>query len=530
MKRNNFLILPVLVLFLAAVSCGKETAVGGGSLDSNPEEASGEGDGAVDPSEPVAPGTFRAIGPTDTDVVPAGAIADAIPSGETKAYPNWPGSGIFKVFWRNGDEVLIWYDRSGSSSGTYTVTAGGGTETATLALSDDESDDETGTYYAVYPASGAYGISGTTFTVTIPNDQTDSNTGTGNIDESAQVMIAKCGPERILNFKQVCTFLRFGVKYVIPGFYCTQVVISSESSCLAGHLSVKYSGSKPVVEGIVNDAAASHSVTLHMSPTAATKFTDNGSGSPNYAYLYVAPGTYDDLKFTFTMEDGNGHSYSVTKDAPESITFERSTFRQINFTLATNLSASGTANCYTIKTPGVYYFDAGKRGNAVSTSVGLSGTISETLASVAQYYSDGPNSVVNGVYQTDGDGATFIDRLGASNGGYFLNATQKRVFFKTQSTLTPGTSLVSVKDASNNTIWSWHIWCNTALADVAFTSGQDSKTRTYMNMNLGAHQLAFNQYGFNGYYYQWGRKDPMQQALGVNNILDTPFVTHASLI
>ena len=514
MKRVLHLILLTL-LFLATFACGKENAVGGGNNEVKP--APGQEDA---PDEPLQPGQFRAIGPSDVDVVDVAG---------TKAYPSWSQeeSALFRVRWRNDDRIRIWYDRSGSSSGEYSVIAGGGTETATLSLvkGEGDADDETGTYYAVYPASGAVSISGTTFTVTLPDDQTDPWTGTSNIDESAQVMIAKCGPERILNFKQVCTFIRLGLRYVIPGFYCNQVVISSENSYLAGHLAIKYSGVNPVVTGIVEDAAASHSVTLHIS---STTFTDSGSGISNYAYLYVAPGTYDDLTFTFTMVDGKGNSYTVTKAAPESITFVRSTYRQINFTLATNLSADETANCYTVKTPGVYYFDASKRGNAEETSVGLSGSISEDLASVAQYYSDGPNSVVNGVYQTDGDGATFIDRLGATNGGYFLNAANKRVFFKTQSSLTSGTSLVSVKDASNNTLWSWHIWCNTALADVAFTSGHDSKTRTYMNMNLGAHKVGFNPDGFNGYYYQWGRKDPIQQALGVNNILDVPFVTHAS--
>ena len=452
----------------------------------------------------------------------------------TKAYPVWnqSESSIFRVYWRADDQIKVFYDRQGASSGIYTVSAGGGSETATLTLSSGDEASETGTYYAIYPASGAVGIDGTTFTVTIPAEQTDTNTGTSNIDESAQVMIGKCGPEKILNFKQACSFVRLGLRYVIPGFYCNKVVISSETSYLAGHLALRYSGLTPVVTGIVDDAAASQSVTLHIAPTAGSKFTDNGSGSPNYAYLYVSPGTYSDLTFTFTLTDGKGNSYEVTKAAPASLTLYRAKYQQINFTLATNLSASEsaseTANCYTVTEPGVYYFDITKRGNGVVTSgataAGLSATIdSDDVASVAQYYSDGPNSLIGGVYQTIGDGATFIDRLGATNGGYFLPSAKNRVFFKTQDELTVGTSLVSVKDASGATLWSWHIWCNEDLEDVTL-----SNSTVWHNMNLGAHQVAFNADGFNGYYYQWGRKDPFQQAKGSNNNVVSPFLSHAS--
>lgn len=527
MMKKGFLFITTLALFLAAFSCGKENAIGEG-IENGASDPTGVPDGPS-ADEPVAPGTFRAV-------IDAAELSDEAAAGPsaapavTKAYPVWnqSESSIFRVYWRAADQIKVFYDRQGASSGIYTVSTGGGSETATLTLSSEDEASETGTYYAIYPASGAVGIDGTTFTVTIPAEQTDTNTGTSNIDESAQVMIGKCGPEKILNFKQACSFVRLGLRYVIPGFYCNKVVISSATSYLAGHLALRYSGLTPVVTGIVDDAAASHRVTLHIDPTAGSKFTDNGSGSPNYAYLYVSPGTYSDLTFTFTLTDGNGNSYEVTKAAPASLTLYRAKYQQINFTLATNLSASGTANCYTVTEPGVYYFDITKRGNGVVTSgataAGLSATIaSDDVASVAQYYSDGPNSLIDGVYQTTGDGATFIDRLGATNGGYFLPSAKNRVFFKTQDELTVGTSLVSVEDASGNTLWSWHIWCNEDLKDVTL-----SNSTVWHNMNLGAHQVAFNADGFNGYYYQWGRKDPIQQALGINDVLDSPFVSHAN--
>ncbi len=158
-----------------------------------------------------------------------------------------------------------------------------------------------------------------------------------------------------------------------------------------------------------------------------------------------------------------------------------------------------------ITQPGIYKFRADVRGNGVLTSVQYPSAISD-ISSVMAYYSDG---------------ATFLDGDCFYSDGY--------VYFSTVSgTLPTGTVLLSALDASGTTLWSWHLWANPAIADVTLSDGS-----VWLNMNLGAHQVAANSDGFNGYYYQWGRKDPFQQAFTANSAttekFQDPFVSHASM-
>ena len=498
MKRNKFLILPVLVLFLAAVSCGKETAVGGGNLDNNPEEASGEGGGAVDPSEPVAPGTFRAIS--------EGPEYDAAKE-QTRAYTKWPGSGFskFDVYWKNEDLVKIYYDRTGESSGVYKASVTGQTKIAPLSIEDGDVDNESGSYWAVSPSSAAVSFSGSTFTLRLPSEQTCKDNGAENCDQSALLMVAKCGPERELNFKQTVSFIRLGFNTeLLTGFYCTKVEIESATNDLTGDFTVSYSGSKPVPSAI--SANGSKKLTLII---RGTNFV-NG----NYVYAFLPTGTYPsgDLTFTFTITNGSA-TYYVTKTSADEVVFARAKYYMIGFEMPsfTDLSESETANCYVVKTPGYYCFDAATRGNGVVTTGATAAGVGATItggASAAVYHSDG----------TD-----FIDS-GFTDGG-FIYANGK-IYFKTKESLsTAGNKLVSVKDASGTTLWSWHIWCNKNLADKAIKDkvGNES-VYTLMNMNLGAHQEStFSATGGNGYYYQWGRKDPMDQRYSSDGKLKSPF-------
>ncbi len=509
MKRNKFLILPVLVLFLAAVSCGKEKAVGGGNLDNNPEEASGEGG---IPS-PVEPDTFVAVSEADSDAVPPANTSNIEGS---KAHPHYDTpSGEARVYWSLEDQIKVYYDRNGSHGGVYNVTSidADNKRVATLGFLSGEKDSEvgTGTYYAVYPASGVKDFSSQTFTISIPAVQSNTDASMDGADPAGQIMMAKCGPEKILSFKQVVALIRYGkLTTLLTGFTCTQVVITSASHYLAGDLEVTFTSSKPTVVGIVENENASRSITLNI---PRGKFTSN-----NYTYLFAAPGTYEagDLTFEFTITNGTS-TYTIKKTSPADLTLYRGKYSMIAFSMPeftdlgsktyTGLASNQTANCYVVKTPGYYCFDAATRGNGVVTNGATAASVGATItgaSSAAAYHSDG----------TD-----FIDGDFTSGGFMYANG---KVYFKTKDALSAaGNKLVSVADGSDNTLWSWHIWCNTALADVKFKSKYDSQYYYFMNMNLGAHQVAFVDAGCNGYYYQWGRKDPFQQN---KNTLTTPFV------
>ena len=74
---------------------------------------------------------------------------------------------------------------------------------------------------------------------------------------------------------------------------------------------------------------------------------------------------------------------------------------------------------------------------------------------------------------------------------------------------TAGNALVLGKDASGNTLWSWHIWV------VDFDPEETAVTVdgvTFMDRNLGAVSAAENDINAVGHTYQWGRKDPLPRA------------------
>lgn len=89
-------------------------------------------------------------------------------------------------------------------------------------------------------------------------------------------------------------------------------------------------------------------------------------------------------------------------------------------------------------------------------------------------------------------------------------------------------AVLAAYDASDNIIWSWHIWIvksneESPLNDHSTYTGEDGKTITFMNRNLGAFanhkgesedtDLIHRSYGL---YYQWGRKDPFPRPNSYN--------------
>ena len=148
----------------------------------------------------------------------------------------------------------------------------------------------------------------------------------------------------------------------------------------------------------------------------------------------------------------------------------------------TDLSAL-QANCYVISNAGAYKFPALK-GNS-NESVG-------TVASAAiiwETYNSGAAVTANSV----------IAKVGVNDGF---------IVFETPATLTPGNALIAALDASENILWSWHIW----IPKNAITSSQFGLGgQTLMDRNLGALEVAVAGAitpESQGMLYSWGRKDP----------------------
>ena len=156
--------------------------------------------------------------------------------------------------------------------------------------------------------------------------------------------------------------------------------------------------------------------------------------------------------------------------------------------LATNLSSNGTANCYIVSAAGSYMFNANVKGNSTE-SVGTpvkAEVLWESFGTSAQ-----PNvgDIIKNVSLSDG-----------------------YVLFSTPATLVDGNALVAVKDASNNVLWSWHIWICSDYDAESSLQVYKNNAGAMMDRNLGALSATPGDVTALGLMYQWGRKDPFMGA------------------
>ena len=146
-----------------------------------------------------------------------------------------------------------------------------------------------------------------------------------------------------------------------------------------------------------------------------------------------------------------------------------------------HLSSVETANCYIVRYPGEYTFDCTVKGNS-QESVGSPVSV-EVL-----WETDNTNVEIS-----VGD---IISNVSLENNALVLfNATGKE-----------GNAVIAVKDASDEILWSWHIW----VSDF----DQDDTEQMYptgaimMDRNLGALSVEYGNVLSWGLFYQQGRKDP----------------------
>lgn len=152
-----------------------------------------------------------------------------------------------------------------------------------------------------------------------------------------------------------------------------------------------------------------------------------------------------------------------------------------------NLSENGTANCYIVSAAGDYNFDATVMGNG---NEGIIPNV-EFHAETAEL---APESVV--VYYNDPEVINNVT----------LNKSTGKVSF--HATGAEGSACISVRNARNIAIWTWHIWCTDVPQDRTHTN-PDQLQFTVMDRNLGATSAdPADGEATHGMYFQWGRKDP----------------------
>ena len=186
--------------------------------------------------------------------------------------------------------------------------------------------------------------------------------------------------------------------------------------------------------------------------------------------------------------------------------------------IVTNLSASQTANCYMVHRAGYYKFKASVRGNGVGSLLPLGGTTTAEIngglstiiapAKVDFLWWQGDFTKVTG---NASDVDTMIPMQILNNGEL---DSEGYVMFHVGE-FQEGNVGLAAYDVDGEILWSWHLWFTDKPVDLI------TGNYTFMDRNIGAttapntavSKLSFantnERMATYGFYYQWGRKDPI---------------------
>lgn len=227
-----------------------------------------------------------------------------------------------------------------------------------------------------------------------------------------------------------------------------------------------------------------------------------------------------------------------------------------------NLSKAQTSNCYIVPEGGTYMFKADVKGNATAKVTTSGGTFDVYDSSVSIEHGQ-INHVAVLWWQGDLSGQTgnesnsagtkcpvkFVRSEGdvlptypVRNSADFTDEDLAVVdangyvrFTIDEERYCHGNAILAAFDRNNQILWSWHLWLTDTPKKVRLGPGtSDGRTYTYycMDRNLGAtycppdteitaknfgENAAAKMHGTIGFYYQWGRKDPIQGPPGYNH-------------
>lgn len=429
-----------------------------------------------------------------------------------------------KTGWEAGDEILIHGQKMGYSGEEYysrVVTLAAGDikdegKTATFTFEDiiaDKSWGRTGykaTMFAAYPASAVSNYS-----------NSDSWYYTSGFKTTNTLLMAGCNDTSVndgntFTFTHLSGVLSFVVdadvdSYVFSGKGGDEVVgyttfavrVDTETSFGDKNDIPHFSGSGQLTSG--PQTSVSGSVTADGSTVNYIYFPGGVNLSSGFTIQFLKSG---DVKKTLSTSSARNIAMGkylklgdVTTGLRDYVAPTSHDATAPAIAGATDLGASGTANCYVVdgsdasNASKVFKFKAYK-GNS-STNVG-------TIASVEvlwETYNDNNTVTANSVIA-----AVDYDKQPAND--YY------EICFQMPATLHAGNAVIAAKNSAGIILWSWHIWVpSSEVADITDSDFVNASSGKIMDRNLGAIEPAVA--GTSevpttafGLYYQWGRKDP----------------------
>ena len=406
---------------------------------------------------------------------------------ETKAGFNYnSGAKTYSHYWDLNDEVAIF--PKGNKYDKYHITNASGGVLEMVSAHEGNPEYNTGIFafnVAVYPYSAVYRDGGESLGImkVYVNFPTDSP----YFDASSPVygyenLLMAFSEDEHLSFKSMIGWLKVSLK---GDFAVKNIRITGNNNETVAYSGMQYN---------YND---SYHRLGYLGAGSTYKYRNLRFQAP---YPVLSTSSYTDFYIALpSVTLSKGYTLVITKDDDSTITLVNNASAAIQENKVTptapisideyvsvttaNGFGSETANCYVVSSAGSYRFRT-VQGNS-NTSVGSVASVSVLWETDNSYKAVSKGDIIESVTYT--------------SLGY--------VVFSTPATFKKGNALIAAKDSEGNILWSWHIWCTDAPADVALSYGGASAT--FMDRNLGALSATKGD-GLitHGLYYYWGRKDP----------------------
>ena len=307
------------------------------------------------------------------------------------------------------------------------------------------------------------------------------------------------------------------------------VLTSAQSNYSVSDIRVRFEDESEifsVTEGSVNLSDGSLTLTSGT-PEISLHFNEAAklSATPVNAYMTITPGhagkTFSVYATVNGIETKLGSKKVPASGLPAGVKAALSFEVGDNTTghEYTDLSASGTANCYLVTSPGFYKFKADVKGN---------GVVPSQLESVAGETAIAPKSALVLWYNTLQTSNNWVDESPVYLSSVSIDS-DGYIKFYTPDVFVPGNVVIAAfaeegvtyenitvdenKCINNATLlWSWNIWAAEGYDPESTSINADGKV--FMDRNIGAVISGVGSTGEYepayavGNYYQWGRKDP----------------------
>lgn len=402
------------------------------------------------------------------------------------------------VLWNSGDKIRI-FSADYPSGQVYSTES---EDTGKGIFVPDDVEVPIGTRYAVYPASAVSDAALSEESLDVDFSSFKEQEYSSELDISSDVaglpMVSKSTDSTFV-FLNVCG----GLRLQITDYQGLDVKLSSVVVTANGKERISGKATVDLVTGAValRTGDGDNSITVSCAGGASISNAQNAEDKSG-VIIFLPAGTYSS-GFTFVVTDTQGRV--IRKSTTSPLTVEAGVVTPLK-----NLPLT------------LYY---GKANSYFASSAGNVNVDITPYYTLSEKYSYDNNPVVDADGKAVGSATSakilWQQTISSASGDVVSAPSIDGTTLKVPATGTFGNALVAICDASDNILWSYHIW----ISDPVDVSYQNDSIGSFkmMDRNLGALCTTLKDQNSYGIFYQWGRKDPFPRPHDIKRPTGNPY-------